>query len=151
MTTIDNNFSKSVNEFAEAQNSFREDDKENTYHLYCIVKVKRETRTNVNAKGENERYEATLVYLIPTESSEQIRFWNCYLPDYVASIESELVFMNILNGRPFRGYVEVGNKDVEKRHIGVMSREMISFLSSFDGKIIRVDCLPCSEHDKYDV
>jgi hypothetical protein len=151
MSNVDTNFSGAVNEFANAVNTMNEDAREDTYHLSCLVKVKKETRTNTNAKGEVERYEATLVYLIPNESSEQIKFWDCYLPDYITSIESELVFMNIVNARPFRGYVDVANKNVDKRHIGVMSREMIDFLSTFDGKTIRIDCLPCSEHDKYDV
>lgn len=151
MSNIENNFNNSVNEFADAMNTMREDAREESYHLTCKVKVVKETRRTDKANGDFESYEATLVYLIPQESSEQIRFWNCYLPDYIASIESELVFMNIQNSRPFRGYVDVANKNVDRRHIGVMSRDMITFLSTYNDKTIRVDCLPCSEHDKYDV
>lgn len=151
MSNIDTNFSDAMNDFAKQGHTMKEDDKEITYHLSCKVKVVRETKVNTQANGETVKYEATIVHLIPEESSEQIKFWNCYLPEYISSIESELVFMNLVNGRPFRGYVDVANKHVDRRHIGVMSREMIDFLKTFDGKVIRVDCLPCSEHDKLDV
>ena len=151
MSNIENNFTNAVNEFQEAQGTMLESDRESLFELVCEVKVVRETRTNVDARGIANQYEATIVYLVPVESTMAIRFWNCYLPDYIASLESELVFMSIRHARAFRAFLEVADKHVPKRHIKVMTIPMIEQMAKLDGDKIRVDCLPCSEHDKFDV
>lgn len=137
--------------FIGAQGTMDAKDTERRYHLNCLVKVLTVSRVN-NGKV----YESQRVYLIPQESTETIKFYDCYLPSYIVQESEdeptiELVFMAIPLSKPFRAYVSTGDKDLPQKHIGLMSVDLLDNFRPYNEKIIRVDCLALSEHEDYDI
>jgi len=121
------------------------------YHLNVKVEVK--TLTLVS---DGKQYETKRAFLVPQESLEMTLFYNTYLPEAIMEIEEEdhtreLVFVCPIISKAFRGYLTRGDKHCPKKHIGVMTEEVKKLLLSMNGKTIRIDSIPSSEEDKFDV
>lgn len=125
------------------------EDTERKYVLVC--EVKRKTLTKIN----NEKaYEMRVVYLVPQMSGEMIRFYDCYLPEYVLEVDNnELVFLNYKSGKPFRGFLSPPTRDINERHIFIMTNSESEFLDKIftDDMRIQIECVPCSEQKDFDV
>ena len=132
-------------------NSTLPQDFNRTYHLSVKVEVK-----NLTLVSDGVQYESKRVFLIPQESLEMVLFYNTYLPEAIVEVEEEdhtreLVFVCPMVARAFRGYLTRGDKHCPKKHIGIMTDDLKNLLLSMNGKTIRIDSIPSSEEDKFDV
>jgi len=125
------------------------EDTEKRYNLTCLVKRKICTLSNNGTK-----YEARIIYLVPEASGEMIRFYDAYLPEYVTEVNNnELVFLNIKTGNPFRGFLSPATKEINERHIFIMSNPEKELLDRIftEGMKINVECVPFGEQKDFDV
>lgn len=137
--------------FMGAQGTMDVKDTEKTYHLTAKVVIKEITQVNNGTK-----YVFKKVYLMPIASGELVKFYDTYLPEYIAEGAEddpsvELVFIGIPMSKPFRAYLSKGDRLVHEKHIGLMTTELNDTFKLFEGKNIRIDCLALSEHESYDV
>ncbi len=123
------------------------------YHLSCTTKFFNKTITEEIGAGKTASYVNEMVFLIPREGDETMRFFNAWLPDQVG--EAAEVAAHIVGPvhSPCRLALKRGWDGVCERHyMVVMSKGVAEMIRSHtrEGITLRVDTLGAHEDAEAD-
>ena len=115
---------------------------EREYHLKCQVQVKKIKFVD----HKNVQCETTVVTLVPRESTEQVLFFNAWLPlDETENPELGIVIKSPPLG-PCRVSLMLKNKNIPDFHYMMLMTEPLEApLKKYDGQVVDIDVVPESK------